>query len=552
MALAVCSTSIRSFAGDIVGQVTDANTRGYLPGVLVQVTETKRTASTDREGRFRISGVDEGDYTLRVRYIGYDDVFETVQVPATGIVRTEIVLGTEVIELETMVVEGYREARSMALQQKKSVGNIMDIVSADSVGSLPDRNIADALARMPGLSLDVSGGEGRFVTIRGIDPNLNQVTFNGATMAAPGVNAREGRSMPLDVVGSSQISQIEVIKSVTPDMDANALGGSVNIVSASGFDRKERFIFGSAELGTHDPAGQKGPGVSDKVSSDSIYSFDITYGDRLGANDNIGLVLSANYSKRHYQAHDLQANWGTLDGQPYMSAFELLPEDGERERLGLNMNLEFRPDDNAEFYVRAIYNEFNEERAEDEIIFGTGSPTLIAPRVVEFGRVRPERRTFVEETEQTLYNISVGGNRRFGDLTAMADVTYSFAEELNPIIASVQFRPRNINMPAGNRMQIDFSEFYPKITRHADLLEVPETYELRRFREEDSTVEEKTWSPRFDLKWDFDQLFGGRSGFFKTGVKYTTRDRFVDDNSARPGNGSLTLTDHGAALPGDG
>ena len=117
-------------AGDIEGFIIDANTGRYLPGVEIEVVGESRSATASME------------------------------------------IGLEVFELAAFRVEGYREGRALALQQKRTANNLMDIISADSVGSLPDRNVAEALARIPGINLDVDAGEGRFVSIRGLDQIL--------------------------------------------------------------------------------------------------------------------------------------------------------------------------------------------------------------------------------------------------------------------------------------------------------------------------------------------------------------------------------------------
>lgn len=524
-------------AGDILGLVSDVNSRAALPGASVTIIETGRSEVTDMQGRFRATGLNEGTYTVRVNYLGYDSKTESVSVPASGAVPLAVNLGDPIVQLDVFVVEGYREGRARALQQKQMAANVKDIISADSVGNLPDQNVAEALARVPGLNLDVDGGEGRFVTIRGIEPNLNNVTLNGATLAAPGVDGREGRSMPLDVIASSQISQIEVIKSVTPDMDANALGGTINIKTISAFDSRDRRIFGSIEYG------------ETRAANDDLYAGDFTFADRFGANRKLGVAFSFNYSKRPYVNHDLQANWSTFNNQLYMSQFEILPTDGERKRLGLNLNLEYRPEDGTEFFVRTLYNKFNDHTFEDEIIMeARRDPVFVSPTSVTFNRMRYEIRSFEEKTEQKLYNITGGGSKRFNYLTVDGDVTYSYAKEFNPFLNAAQFRTGNVNVPA--LYTLDFTDFYPVFDDKGSMASLSTAYPLRRFREEDSTVEEKTYTPQFNVRWDIDKWFGGRSGFLKFGTKYTDRSRFVDDNSTRPTNGSLTLDGMNARGPG--
>ncbi|MEZ5275129.1 MAG: TonB-dependent receptor [Opitutaceae bacterium] len=539
LALATC---LPSYAGDIVGRVKDANTDGYLPGVDVKVTGTNRTATTDREGRFRIGNLPAGNYNVSAEFIGYDPVSQTVSVPNVGTTTADITLGSEVIQLAEFDVEGYREGRSLALQQKRTAGNVMDLISSDSVGSLPDRNVAEALARVPGVNIDVEAGEGRFVSIRGIEPTFNNVTLDGNTLAPPSVGGREGRATPLDVVGSGQVSQIEVIKSVTPDMDANALGGTVNIKSASGFDRDKRFIFGKVEVGQN------------SVADSTIVDTDVTYGDTFN-DGTIGIALSANYSDRPYASEELQMNWGSDSSGPYPRQFELQPRSGTRTRYGINYNFEFRPDDMTQVYLRGIYNQFNDEYRQQEFIMeARRDPVRISPTLVQINRMRFEQRDFSREVDQTMLNVSGGMMKRFDNLKVSGDITYSFSQEDVPFIKSVQFRTGNLdyNASGGNPppFEFEFGGFWPAYNdQNRYTSGEPERYPLRRFREEDSLVEETTWSPRVDFEWQYDNI-GGYPGTFKAGAKYTTRNRFVNDNSVRPVNSSLNMATISPPGPG--
>ena len=308
-------------AGDIQGRVLDANTGSYLRGASVKISKLTRRTTTDRGGAFSFTNVAAGTYTLEVDFITYDRVRETVQVPATGMVTRTLSVGEEKIELEEYLVEGLREGRSLALQQKRTAANIRDILSADSIGNLPDANVAEALVRLPGVALDLDQGEGRFVSIRGVEPNLNNVTINGASVANPGVDGRQGRSMPLDVIGSSQVSQLEVIKSVTPDMDAQGLGGTVNIITASGFDKEKPFAYGKLEGGYN------------TMSDDLLYAVQATYGTTFGPEKEFGMAVSASYEWRPYRTEHVAVRWtveeDSLSGNDLLAPrdLEIVPAD---------------------------------------------------------------------------------------------------------------------------------------------------------------------------------------------------------------------------------
>ena len=525
-------------AGDIEGFVIDANTGRYLPGVEVVVLGEGRMAVTDRDGSYRVPDLPAGTYTVQIRYIGYSPINESVTVPQTGSATLSVDIGLEFVELPAFRVEGYREGRALALQQKRTAGNILDIISADSVGSLPDRNVAEALARITGVSLDVDAGEGRFVSIRGLEPNFNNVTLDGAILSAPSAGGREGRAMPLDVVGSGQIYQLEVIKSVTPDMDGNALGGTINIKSTSAFDKPDRFIFGKIEMGKN----------SDR--DNSLFDGDITWGDTFN-DGTVGIALSAHYSDRPFTSQEIQANYGNQDGRYFVETFELQPAEGERVRTGLNYNIEFKPDQDSEFFVRGIYNDFNQEEQQQEYIMDTRrDPEFLTSTAADFNRMRMEQRNFSREIDQSLFNLSIGGRREFETLTVSGDMTYSLSEEDVPFIKTVQFRSGNINF-VPERFFYEFSGLYPNFdAKGFNSSNNPGDFPLRRYREDDSFSKEEIYAPRIDFEWENEDFLGGRTTF-KTGAKMTSRKRFVDDNSTRP-VGDFTMAEIAPPAPNSG
>ena len=129
-----------------------------LPGAVITVEENGRSVTSDASGAFMISDLPEGRYTLHARYRDIEPRTETVAVPASGAVSLNLLLGEEIVQLEAFTVEGYREGRSRALQQKQNQPNISDIIAADAIGNLPDRNVAEAVRRLPGVNMSLEQG----------------------------------------------------------------------------------------------------------------------------------------------------------------------------------------------------------------------------------------------------------------------------------------------------------------------------------------------------------------------------------------------------------
>ena len=514
-------------AGDLVGTVSAALGKGALPGATVTVVEKGLTESTDSGGRFRFVGLPAGSYTLNLRFVGYEPRTETVSVPATGVNTVALQLGTEVLRLEKLVVEGFREGRSRALQQKQNRTNIADIVSADALGNLPDRNVAEGISRLPGVNLSLDQGEGRYVSIRGVEPNLNQVLIDGATMAAPG-GTRLGRAVPLDTLGAGQISQIEVIKSVTPDLDANAIGGTINIKTASAFDHRERFIAGSVSGSRNEPSGKNSP------------EFQFTYTDLFGAGKNRGLAASFSYDHRDFENHWVQAAWSpfTYNGaQIYLpNAYEIKPDSGSTKRGGVSLNLEYRASDGTQFFIRPSFSGARTYQNRFESLYSTTTtPAGVSLTSATTGTftgsgTRTERREFRILVEQSLLSVSTGFKKTLGRFTVEPMLSFSGAREDRGYFNVRQFRN---NAGGTGLITFDLGSFVAPRWDVDPAIDTPGKYSLRTTRDDTGLVDEATFTAKTDLRWDTDRLLGGHSGFLKTGVKFTQRARTADLDSGR-------------------
>jgi len=233
--LFVAQNAFAQAKGMVLGRVVDANTKDYLPGANVMLEGTILGASTDREGIFVILEVPFGTYQLVVNYIGYNDFTTEVSVTESEykVRLPEIELEISAIEADVVVVEGQAEGQMKALNQQRAAPNIKNIVAREQMELFPDYTTADAVQRLPGVYIDRDGGEGRYVLVRGTEPRLSNVKVNGEELAT---NRVQERYSQLDIVGSNQMASIEVVKALTPDMDGDAIGGTVNLVTRSPFD----------------------------------------------------------------------------------------------------------------------------------------------------------------------------------------------------------------------------------------------------------------------------------------------------------------------------
>ena len=257
--------------GAIRGRIVD-EARHTLPGASIWIASLQEGAVSDVDGYYSLSNLDPGTYTLKVTYVGFTPKEVQVEVVAGKTVSLDIVLHEGVQLHEVSVVGAFRGQRKALNSQKNEIG-IVDVVSADQIGKFPDANIGDALKRISGINVQYDQGEARFGQVRGTSADMSSVTINGNRLPSA-----EGdiRNVQLDLIPSDMIQTIEVNKVVTSDMDGDAIGGAINLVTKS---TPYRRTF-SATVGSGYNV------VSDKAQ----LNLGLTYGDRF-FKDRFGLMV---------------------------------------------------------------------------------------------------------------------------------------------------------------------------------------------------------------------------------------------------------------------
>ena len=317
-ALSLSSAALSVNAGEIAGQLTNDDNSRVFAGAQITLKELNLVTESRRDGTFRFPSLPAGAYTLQVSYLGAQPVTEVVNVTETGIVSPVIALSDNGKAIADILVKGQRSGQASAINQQRVSDRISSIVSADAIGQFPDQNAAEALQRLPGLSIERDQGEGRFVGIRGIDPNLNNVTINGLNIPSPEAGVR---SVALDVIPSELIQTLEVSKSVTADMDGDAIGGAIEVKSVSAFDYQQD----TAKLTMQASHNELVDKTSPKLSGSLTHKF----------NESFGVAAALSWFERDFGSDNIESNGDDeLEQRDYTIT---------RERLGAAVNFDFRP-----------------------------------------------------------------------------------------------------------------------------------------------------------------------------------------------------------------
>jgi len=252
-----------------------------------------------------------------------------------------------------IVITGQRAQQARAIEAKRVAIGILDVSAADEIGRLADKNVAEVVEHLPGLGVTYDQGEGRYVSIRGVPSNLNNYTLNGIEIGNPDGTTR---SLPLDIISGQLLNRVEVAKIKTADMDGQGIGGSINLVTQTAFDFRNRTNFAlSGKAGKQQ--------LNDKVP----YQADASFAARFGSDDQFGITLGGGYSDRNFNSEGFYPdNWkpdarfargGVPDNIKY-TEYSL-----DRQRISATGSLDWHPHDGQTLYVRGVYSRF----VEDEI-----------------------------------------------------------------------------------------------------------------------------------------------------------------------------------------
>jgi TonB-dependent receptor len=517
--------------GVLTGIVTDPSGAIPLAGATVVLSQTGQRVSTSPDGRFRFINLPPGSYTLVVDYLGAGERRVDVALTGDGAASVEIALATETAAVNEIVVTGARGSLARARAQELNADQFKTIVAADAIGNFADQNVAESLQRLPGLSIRRSEGEGQQVAVRGLSGSFVTVTVDGAKLGTRDVGSR---SVNLDVISSDLLNGIEVTKSLTPDLDADAVAGNVNLRSLSAFDRKGD----SFSLRTEASYEEKAEAVNPKISGDFTKLF---------AGEKWGIAGGASWSRREAVVDEFSVDdglriIGPAGGPNFISPrrFNLRNDPAVRTRFSANLGLEFRPSPDHEFFLRGSYATFTDDdiRARTRVEFddatgvvgATGSRIISAtPTSFTGNRIDVEKRFRFTDQEDVLLSGSAGGESVFGAWTINYQVDHSTNDSEQPSVEP-RFRERDL-IATFNGLNRDGATFSlaPDPSRGSNPNN-PATFDLRFITQYDIFVEDVITAGKIDAQYDT-ELFT-RPGYFKFGVKGQTRTKEVDEDRA--------------------
>ncbi len=474
--------------GIISGRILDeANLP--LPGATVMIKETTNGTVSDVNGFYKIVNLSAGQYELVVSFIGYEGQTEQVEVEAGETVVIDFQLNAG-IELQEVMVSGSLQGQSKALNQQKNNINVSNIISSDQVGRFPDANIGDALKRIPGINVQYDQGEARFGHIRGTAPEYNSVTIDGDRI--PSAEA-EIRAVQLDLVPSDMVQTLEVNKVITADMDADAIGGSVNLVTKSN-PYKQRI---SGTVGT----------TYNMLTDKPTETISLLYADRF-ADGKLGMTLSGSYQNHQLGSDNKEAEW---DDDESLKELQVRTYLLQRLRQSYSAAFDYEFNANNRIDAKVIYNHRNDWENRYKLKYKPGKGEI--SRETKAGTNKDGRL----EDQRTVH-VSLKGLHQIGNLEMKWKGSYAKASEERPNERYISFETEDIDMST------DLSDTRnPKVIVNTPAgQDLNSNWSLDEVTEEHQNTEDKDLNFALDFKLP---LAADNSSKLKFGAKYKNKDK---------------------------
>ncbi|BCG22514.1 TonB-dependent receptor [Pseudomonas tohonis] len=407
---------------------------------------------------------------------------------------------------EHVEVVGQAVSIDKALKEQRASDSVESVVHADGVAQLPDQNAAEAVQRLPGVSVERDQGEGRFVSVRGLGPDLNSVTINGTLVPAP---ESDRRAVALDVLPAELVQSLTVIKTLTPDMDANSLGGTIDVESLSAFDHEGLFYTGSTEASYDENTDKTSPKFSGAISDR------FSLGDGI---DNFGVAAALSWQERKFGSDNVETG-GAWDFEDGARLEELEQRDYAitRERAGGGLNFDYKPDDSSSYYLRTLYSRFKDTETRN----AAGIEFDDARLPGETGDGEGYRELKDREETQEIQSYVFGGERMMGLWTLSGQAGYSRSSEDSPgHIAGATFEGIRDFTGTG------FDDSKKPRLNVEDAFYDPANFALDKIDWEKQNTRDTEKNIRLDLARDYD--LSGYAAQAKFGGKLSRRDKTND------------------------
>jgi len=518
----VAGMSTQAQTYEIQGTIVDADTQEPLPGAAVYDQANYNGTATDLEGHFRLTGLKSGKTVLTFSYLGYKTEEKTVNMPADHHQVMTIRLSPADKVLAEVVVVGSFEGQQRALNQQRAADNIKNVVSADLIGKFPDKNVAEALQRLPGINIARDKGEGSTVSIRGTPQHFTNISINGEQLAS--VQQSGTRTESLDLIPADQLGSIEITKALTADMDGDAVGGNINLRTPTARSDKLR-VKGDLGMGFNDLSGKLN--YIGKLQLSRRF-----FPDANTSQGRFGVLVSGSYYGNNNSEDRMDASWSGIKKPVEMVNERLImPEDfqfrkteNKRTRVGTTVTLDYKVK-HHEIVFNYMYNYRKDDDVRNRLRFdfNRSGSEWITHDSLRRGRIRRDINLWKEIKSN--HNFNLEGTHRFGRWTLDWGTFYT-ASKRDHTSTRGDFACNDVTIVADNPRGVlaEVPQFRPIVPLN---IKNPLLFDnFRRYEEDMGTTDASNLVGKFNLQKNY--MLKDYAGVFKFGgkVRSVTNDKY--------------------------
>lgn len=507
--LSLVFLAIPSFAqagrGTLTGSVTDSQ-GAALQGAKISLAPGSITATSDPTGQFTILGVPSGNYAITVSYAGFTDLTRPATVAAGQSSHIDASLSIASNQQNVQVYAGRQGGEVEAINRTFTADNIINVLPADVITSLPNANVADAIGRLPSVTLERDEGEGKYVKVRGTEPRLTHTTLDGVTIATP----ETVRQVKLDLIPADLVESVQINKTLQANMEGDGIGGSVDLRTKSAEDRPTLAL---ESLGGYNPI----------INGRPNYQFDGTVGRRFLEGHKLGALISGSYDWNGRGINDVEP------GPAVVGTYDLRDYRYFRDRRGFGGTLDYRLSDTSNLYLKGLYSHFN--NFGDDWIYSPAINTFVSPTqggpdgTVSFEALR--RRPI-----QDIGGLQLGGRHVLSQSLFAWDLESSVGRTRDDAYSTAHFAPQAATNPLNNVVyNLDLSH---PLLPHLNVQNGVDIFDPTRFFYSGQTAQ-NTYTPEVDLgfgaSFSSPYTVAGHASTFELGGRFRNEHKFTNQNT---------------------
>jgi TonB-dependent receptor len=325
----------------LAGTVKDAS-GAVLQGARITLEPAAGLASTDGQGEYLISNLAPGAYKVTVTFTGFAPFTSSVTLTAGQTAHLDAALKVAPNTQNVEVFAGRLYGDAEAINRTIAAENILQVLPSEVITSLPNANIADALGRMPSVTIERDEGEGKYVQIRGTEPRLSNTMVDGVTIPSPESGVRQ---IKLDTIASDLVDSVEINKTLQANIDADGIGGSVNLVTKTAGDTPTVALYG---VGGHTPI----------IGGRSVYQGGGTVGHRFLADKKLGVLIGGTYDYNGRGINDIEPVPTMDTATPHYDSMDFRDYVYNRTRWGATATLDYKLNEGSDIALRTLFSTF--------------------------------------------------------------------------------------------------------------------------------------------------------------------------------------------------